>query len=120
MEKSDWSARLEKLEAEQKAADEKKLKRKREPFVTIPVRAIEEVAKAINDNKLIVLVDLLYRRFQAHSAPFAFLNTRLEKPLGVNVARVVKHRVLRGLEAAGIITVDRRKRKSPIVTWPKL
>jgi hypothetical protein len=119
METSDWSAHLEKLEAQQKAADEKKLK-KEEPFVKIPVRAIEEVAEAINDNKLIVLGDLLYRRFQAHGAPFAFPNTRLEKPLGVNVARVVKHRVLRGLEAAGIITVDRRKRKSPVVTWSKL
>ena len=64
-----------------------------------------------------VLIELLRLQWKTRRMSFPVPNARL-KNLGVS--REVKRRVLRDLQRAGLITVDRRTRKSPIVTLVSL
>src|SRR5262245_36723371 len=88
-------------------------RKKVEPFVKVPLWWIAAAAKATNTHKTLVLVELLRVAWKARSATFPLPNGRL-KTLGVG--RETKGRVLRDLERAGLIVVDRPTRKTPIVT----
>jgi len=60
-----------------------------------------------------VWILLLRLAWKARSSTFPLPNEKLERD---GVSREVKRRALRDLEAAGLITVDRRHGRSPRVT----
>lgn len=88
-----------------------------EPFVKVPLWWIKAAARQARSPATLVLVELLYRSWKARSPTFPLPNTRLTK---LGASREIKRRVLRDLEQAGLITVERPSRKSPIVTLVSL
>jgi hypothetical protein len=88
-------------------------RRDKDPFVNMPLWWAEAAAKATKSPAIIVAVELLLRQFEAHSMTFPLPNGRLAK---LGVSRKVKYRVLRDLERAKLITIERPVRKTPIVT----
>jgi hypothetical protein len=90
-----------------------KRKKAEPPFVKVPRWWAAEAAKATRSPATLVLVELLYRSWKAKSLTFPLSNKSLEKN---GVSREVKRRVLRDLQAAGLITVERRHGHSPRVT----
>jgi hypothetical protein len=89
------------------------VKSKKDAFVKVPLWWAAEAAKATHLPRMLVLIELLHRSWKAKSLTFPFPNGRLEKK---GVGREAKRRVLRDLEAAGLITVDRRHGKTVWVT----
>ena len=90
------------------------VKRKKvEPFVKVPLWWIAEATKATNTRKALVCIELLHAAWKAKRMTFPLPNGRLEK---LGVSREAKRRALYELERAGLITVDRPTRKTPIVT----
>jgi hypothetical protein len=94
-----------------------KRKKKAEAFVKVPLWWAEAAANATDTPVLLVLMELLRRHFKTHNLTFPLPNGRLQK---LGVSRDVKRRVLHNLERAGLITVERRPNKSPIVTLVSL
>jgi DNA-binding transcriptional ArsR family regulator len=89
-------------------------KRKRaEPFVKVPLWWIEAAAKATRSPATLVMIELLHVAWKAKSSTFPLPNGRLKK---LGVSREAKRRALRDLERAGLITVERPTRKTPIVS----
>jgi hypothetical protein len=88
-------------------------KPKKDAFVKVPLWWGAEAAKATQSPTTLVLIELLYRSWKAKSLTFPLPNGRLSKN---GVSRKVKCRVLRDLEAAGLIMVERRHGKTPLVT----
>jgi hypothetical protein len=90
------------------------VKRKKvEPFVKVPIRWMARAAKATRAPKALVLTELLYAAWKAKRLTFPLPNGRLAK---LGAGRETKRRVLRDLEQAGLITVERPTRKTPIIT----
>jgi hypothetical protein len=85
-----------------------------EPFVKVPLWWIERATKATNNLKALVAVELLHAAWKAKGPTVPLPNGRLEK---LGLSREIKRRTLRDLERAGLITVDRRHGKTPIVTF---
>jgi hypothetical protein len=81
--------------------------------VKVPLWWAEAATKAVGAPDAMVCIYLLHAAWKAKSPTFPLPNGRLEK---VGVSRKVKWRVLRSLEAAGLITVERLSRKTPVVT----
>jgi hypothetical protein len=105
----DWAKkRLTELEARAP-----KKRKKAEPWVKVPLALTAKAAAATNTQKFMVWTWLLYRAWLTGSATVPLPNGALAK-YGVN--RKSKTLALRQLEAAGLITVERRSRKTPIVT----
>ena len=88
-------------------------RKKVEPFVKVPLWWIEMAAKRDNSPATLVLMELLYVAWKARSSTFSLPSGRLKR---LGVSREMKRRVLRGLEQGGIITVERRSRKIPVIT----
>lgn len=86
---------------------------RREPFVLVPLSWIAAAAEATHSPTTVVLIELLYASWKAHSPTFPLPNGQLRK---LGVSRETKRRILRDLERAGMILVERRNRKTPIVT----
>ena len=84
-------------------------RRDKDPFVKLPVWW----AAATKSPDIIVAVELLRRQFETHGNTFSLPNGRL---LRAGVSREVKRRVLRNFERAGLISVERPSKKSPVVT----
>jgi hypothetical protein len=103
---------LEKRLKELKAAPPGKRK-KVAPFVKVPLRWITQAAKATQSPRTTILIELLYASWTAKSLTFALPNQRLKRR---GASREIKRLVLRDLERARLITVERRPRKAPIVT----
>ena len=74
---------------------------------------IEEAAKATKSPTTVVLIELLRLRWKTGSSTFPLPNARLQR---LGVSRKVKQRILRELELAQLIIVERPTRKSPVVT----
>jgi ribosomal protein S19E (S16A) len=87
--------------------------RKAEPFVKVPLWWITAAAKATRTPGAVVLIYLLHAQWKAKRATFGLPNGALKK---AGASREMKRRVLRQLEAAGLITVERRHGKTPKVT----
>lgn len=87
--------------------------KRKDPFVKVPLWWITAATKATRTPAALVCVHLLHASWKAKSMTFSLSNKRLEKS---GVSRKIKSRVLRNLESAGLITVERPSRKSPIVT----
>ena len=85
----------------------------KEQFVKVPLWWATEAAKATKTPKALVWIYLLHAAWKAKSLTFPLPNGKLKK---AGVTRFLKHRVLRELEAAGLITVERRHGKTVIVT----
>ena len=106
----DWAKqRLSELEA---AAPVKRKPRK-DAFVQVPLDWFKAAAKATRSPQAFVSVWLLHLAWKANSPTFPVPNGQLEQH---GVSRYAKYRALARLERAGLITVDRRDRKTPIVT----
>jgi hypothetical protein len=89
------------------------VKREVEPFVRVPVWWAAAASKAIRDPGMLVCIELLRASWKAKSQTFPLPNGKLGK---LGVSRKVKQRVLRDLEQAGLIIVERPLKKTPIVT----
>jgi hypothetical protein len=87
--------------------------KKKNVFVKVPLWWAAATAKATKTPKLLVCIYLLHASWKAKSTTFQLPNGYLERE---GVDRKVKRRVLRDLEAAGLIIVERRHGKSPRVT----
>lgn len=87
--------------------------KKADPFVKMPLWWAEAAAKATRTPKALVWVELLRVVWKTKSTTFSFPSGRLEK---MGVSRHTKRRALRELAAAGLITIEWRNGKNPIVT----
>jgi hypothetical protein len=88
-----------------------------DPFVKVPLWFAVEAAKATRSLGTLVWIWLLYRAWKngTHGGKLAtpLANSKLSE---WGVSRKVKCRILRDLEQAALITVERQPRKTPIVT----
>jgi len=80
-------------------------------FAMVPIWWVEQAAKATNTPRAFVLVWLLYLAWKTKSNTFPLTNVQLR-----GVHRNTKYKMLRELEAAGLIQVRREGNKAPIVT----
>lgn len=87
--------------------------RKAETFVKVPLWWFEQVTRATRSPQTFVCVWLLHLAWKVKSLTFPVPNGQLGKH---GADRQAKRRALASLEAAGLITVNRRDRKNPIVT----
>jgi hypothetical protein len=88
-------------------------RKKIEPFVKVPLWWIAAAARHARSPATLVMVELLRASWKAKSLTFSLPNGRLET---LGVSRDVKRRVLIDLERGGLIAVERRSNKNPIVT----
>jgi hypothetical protein len=88
-------------------------KSRKDTFVKVPLWWIEQAARATRSPQAFVCVWLLHLAWSSKSATFPLPNSRLGER---GVDRRAKRRALEALEAAGLITVDRRHGKTPVVT----
>jgi hypothetical protein len=88
-------------------------RKKVEPFVKVPLWWAEAASKATKTPAALVWIELLRASWKTRSSTFPLANTRLAK---LGVSREVKRRALRDLERAGLVSVARPTRKTPIVT----
>jgi hypothetical protein len=82
-------------------------------FAIVPLWWAARATKAGRNINLMVCVDLVYRAWRARGK--AGVKT-FTMPNSKGVDRRTKHHTLRALEKAGLIAVEWRERKSPIVT----
>jgi hypothetical protein len=80
-------------------------------FAMVPIWWVEQAAKATNAPRALVLVWLLYLAWKTKSNTFSLTNVQLR-----GVHRNTKYKMLRELEAAGLIQVSREGKKAPLVT----
>jgi hypothetical protein len=92
-------------------------KTNKDVFVKVPLWWIEAATQATRSPQAFVCVWLLYLAWKAGSMTFPLPNDKLAKR---GVDRRMKRKALAGLEKAGLITVDRRHGKTPIVTLTTL
>jgi hypothetical protein len=98
---------------ELEAAPPVKRKPQVEPFVKVPLWWATAASKATRDRGMLVCIELLRASWKAKSLTFSLPNGRLKR---AGVSRKIKSRVLRDLERARLIVVERRPRKTPIIT----
>jgi DNA-binding transcriptional ArsR family regulator len=88
-------------------------RKKTDPFVRVPLWWIAQAATATNTGRALVCIELLCAAWKTKRTTFPMPNGRLAK---LGVSPNTKNRALRDLERAGLITVERPSRKTPIVT----
>ena len=91
----------------------RKIQKQRRHFVKVPGIWAERLARARYIVSYRVALHLLYRHWKAGGRSFSLANGSLKTE---GVARGTKWRALRELERLGLITVERRPRKSPVIT----
>jgi hypothetical protein len=91
----------------------KRIKKRRQQFVQVPLAWVDILSRDSRDKALVVLCHLLHLDWKQGGGTIKLPNGFLEM---IGVGRGAKWRVLNKLESAGIISVQRRTRKSPIVT----
>jgi len=82
-------------------------------FVMVPLSWAEQLAKAPTVATVTVAIRLLHLSWKAEGRPVLLGNVALQ-PLGID--RYKKRRALIALERMGLVSVERRTRKSPRVT----
>jgi hypothetical protein len=85
----------------------------KDPFVKVPLWWAEQVAAVTKSPGVMVWIWLLYLAWDNGMRPVPLANVKLKR-WGVN--RETKRRVLDALEKAGLIVIERRPRKAPVVT----
>jgi hypothetical protein len=91
----------------------RKIQRRREHFVKVPWSWVERLAKARYTATYRVALHVLYRHWKGGGKPFTLSNGMVAVE---GVGRRAKWRALRELEQLRLITIERRKRKSPRIT----
>jgi hypothetical protein len=86
---------------------------KKDAFVKVPLWLAAAAAKATGDPAILVLAHMLHASWKAHSLTFRLSNSYLARN---GVSRKSKSRVLRELEAAGLIRMEQKNGRSPLVT----
>jgi hypothetical protein len=109
MDDAAWATRMQELEAKAPV----KRKKAADPFVKVPLWWAEAAAKATRTPKALVWIELLRVAWKTKRATFSLPSGRLAK---AGVSKDMKGRALRELEVAGLITVERRNGKNPMVT----
>jgi hypothetical protein len=87
--------------------------RQEEPFAMVPLDWAVKVAKAAKAPEFAVCVQLLYLAWKAKGGAFLVSNITFVE---TGISRKVKNRVLRNLERAKLIRVERHNGRSPQVT----
>ena len=90
----------------------KKIKKRREQFIMVPCAWIEKLAKSRSANTYRVALNLLYLHWKDNGDPIKLANGMLAMS---GVTRFSKWRALRQLERAGLIKIERRPRRSPVI-----
>jgi hypothetical protein len=104
-----WAKRrLAELKEAAPAKHEKKV-----PFAKVPLPLAAEAAAATGGLRLFVWLWLLHRSWQRQTRAVVVPNTALRQ---YGISREVKRRALNDLAAAGIISVEYRPYKNPMVT----
>ena len=85
-------------------------------FIRIPALWREKLASDSHASTLKLALHLLVRDWENHDAPIRLSNGRLAK---AGVSHDQKWRALAELESLGLVFVERRARKSPIVALVK-
>jgi hypothetical protein len=99
-------------EAEQRVTPGK-VRERREQFVMVPQWWVERLVKARRISTYRVALHVLYRHWKSRGQAFPLPN---EAVFDGDINRWRKWDGLRELEQLGLVTVERRRRKSPIVT----
>jgi hypothetical protein len=84
-----------------------------EPFVKVPLGWAKRMTAATRTKRALVGIVLLHTAWKTKRTTFPLPNGQLAK---LGISRETKRRVLRDLEHAGLIVVERPLRKTPIVT----
>ena len=90
-----------------------KVQKRREHFVRVPWTWVERLTNARHTATYRVALFVLYRHWKGGGKPFTLSNTAVEDQ---GVSRWTKWAALGELEQLGLITVERRVRRSPKVT----
>jgi hypothetical protein len=90
-----------------------KVRKSPQQFVKLPMWWAEAVAAALRSPATMLVAELLYQHWKTKRTTFPLPNDRLQH---LGVSRWVKYRNLQKLERGGLIRVERRPRKSPLVT----
>jgi hypothetical protein len=88
-----------------------------DPFVVLPLSWAAEASAATNCQKAMVWMWLVHQVRKTRTTTVTIPNRALAK---YGISRRVKSLALRQLEEAGLISVERRPRKTPIVTVLRL
>ena len=88
-------------------------RRKQDPFVKVPLWWAAAAANATRTPRFLVCIGLLRRAYEESSCTFSIPSGWLKKN---GASRKVKSGVLRDLKAAGLITIEQRPGKNPLVT----
>lgn len=91
-----------------------KIKRRRGQFITLPMWWYERLAEAPRATGIRCLIAwyLLHLDWKHHGKPFTLANGMLKYD---GVSRYSKWRALVDLERRGLITIERRRRRSPTI-----
>jgi hypothetical protein len=90
-----------------------RIKKRQRQFVQLPLALVDKVGRHSRDKTFVVLCHLLHLEWKQRGGPIKLPNGLLDK---LGVGRGAKSRALSKLERLGIVSVERRDRKSPIVT----
>jgi hypothetical protein len=96
---------------ERRAVEPRKWEKRRQHFVRVPWQWVEALSGASGQTCLLAL-HLLYLHWKGNGGPIKLANGMLEMD---GIGRKGKSHALNELERRGLITVERRPRKSPIV-----
>jgi hypothetical protein len=95
----------------------KRVQKRSRKFVMVPRSWVDAITATSRDKTFAVVWHLLYEHWRQGGGPIKVPNGML----GVDgVGRSAKGRVLNMLERSGLISIERRDKKSPIVTVNKL
>jgi len=90
-----------------------KIQKRRQQFVKVPWAWIERLVEARHIATYRVALHVLYRHWKNGGLPFTLSNAAIADE---GVSRWRKWEALGELEQLGLITVERRKRRSPRIT----
>ena len=90
-----------------------KRSKRTEPFLQIPHKAIKAGAEVLGSHGLLVWLYIFHRVWSDQSNTVVIGNQTLNT---WGVSRKIKYRALQLLADAGLIAIEWRKRRSPIVT----
>jgi hypothetical protein len=83
-------------------------------FVRLPLVAVDIMAKTSKDKLMPIYCHVLYESWRTGGGPVTLANGFLEQQLGISPD--AKIHALHRLKEAGLVSVDFRKNKNPIVT----
>jgi hypothetical protein len=90
----------------------RRIAKRKEQFVLVPLSMVDVMTKGVRDKTWPVLCHLLHESWKAHGKPVKLANGFLDM---IGVSRDAKTDALRKLESLGLISIERRGRKSPVV-----